>query len=46
MKTQNLNAVQERIRQVKLELARLRMVERLAKMKEDSRGKRGKGGGD
>jgi hypothetical protein len=42
MKTQPINAIRERIRQVRLELARLKMLEKLALM--DSRPTRGKKG--
>ena len=40
MGTPNLNAVRERIRQVKVELARLRMLEKLARM--ESRATKGR----
>jgi len=48
MRLQNLNAIRERIRQVELELVRLRMAERLAKMQAKvasrrERGRRGQG---
>ena len=43
MRTQNHNAIQERIRQVKLELARLRMLERLARLDQSLRKPVGKG---
>ena len=36
MKTHNLNAIRERIRQVRLELARLKMLEKLALMEAKS----------
>ena len=35
MKIQNINAVRERIRQVKIELARLKMLEKLALMAQE-----------
>jgi len=41
MKTPNLNAVRERIRQVKIELARLRMLEKLAKMEAQAASRQG-----